>query len=218
MSTKYYVETLPSGKQQFVALKRSHSHHHHDRHHNHHRRHELANVTQDEWDNLVERERNLREANDQLGRENLILKTNFQNADAEVRRLNNWIPHLQSQVNNLVAENQSLRRSIDSASDHSVEHHRQVEKLKSKNAKLKDENETLRERIRDLTRRGTEFASDKIAELTEAVNAWRHNFNALEDRYLRLRTQNEEQAALINSQHEKITVYTRILRRHGLLN
>lgn len=219
MSRQYVVETLPSGRQQFVALKRSRSHHHHHDHHGHHGHHhrDCANVTVEEWENLVERERNLREVNDSLSRENSTLKTNLYNGDAELRRLQALVPHLQRENNALRSDNESLRRSLDAATDHSSGHHHEVEKLKKKVRRLEKENEGLLARIRDLTRQCQDAVSDRIVELREAAAAWRRKFDDAEDRLIRVRRENYDQAAIIAEQGERLTVYERILRRHGLL-
>jgi predicted nucleic acid-binding Zn-ribbon protein len=225
----YYVETTPSGQKQFVALKRSRSHqdHHHLRRHHghghdhgsghHHHHDDCAHVTREEWADLVERERSLRETNDALARENQSLKTNLRNGDAELRRLQGWIPHLEHQIQGLRADNQSLRRSLDTASEHSAAHLQEAEKLRKKVHKLERENDTLIARIRDLTRQCQDALSDRVVELKEAVAAWRRKFDEAEGRVIRLRRENADQAAVIADQSERLTVYERILRRNGLL-
>lgn len=225
MSRQYYVETLPDGRQQFVSLRRSrsngHSHHHgghhHGGHHGHHHHNDLANVTKDEWNNLLERERNLKEANENLTRENQSLKTNLHSGDAELRRLQAWIPHLERDIQVLRAENQSLRRSLENAGEHASGHHRDVDKLRKKVNRLERENETLAARVRELTRQCQESVSDRVNELKAIIAAWKRRHEEAENRIVRLRRENADQGAIIEEQSERLTVYERILRRHGLL-
>ena len=213
MSRKYYVETLPSGKQQFISLKRSRSHHHH----HHHDHHDHAHITREEWESMLERERHLRETNDALVRDNHVLKASLQSAEAEVHRLSSWIGPVQTQNNELMAENKALRRSIDNMSDHNAQHHREVEKLRHKIHKLERENGELLSRIRDLTRRCEDIASDKIADLTAKIEAWKLKYDATYDRYVRMRKDYEDQSFVVQEQSERLTVFERILRRHHLL-
>lgn len=200
-----------------MKVKRSRSHHHHHHDHRHHDHHDRAHISQEELDKILERERQLREANETLTRENNNLKTNLQNADAEARRLQGWIGPLQEQNQALVAENKSLRRSIDNAGEHSLQHHREAEKLRHKIHKLERDNGELSARVRELSRRVQDVVSDRIAELLDAVDAWKRKFESSEDRFMRLRRDYEDQAAIVIEHSDRVTVYERILRRHGLL-
>jgi len=228
MSPQYFVETLASGRPQFVHLKRSrsHGHHHHHHHgHHHHRHDDCADVTQAEWDAVVERERHLRRDNDALKRENHALKHEnqalagkIQAGDAELRRLQGYVPQLEHANAALRAENESLRRSLEGVNDHAVAHHHEVEKLRKRVRRLERENEGLVARIRELSRQCSDSVADKIAEWRDAAHAWRRRFDEAEGRVVRLRRENADQAMIIDEQKERLSVYERILRRHGFLS
>ncbi|KAM0323000.1 hypothetical protein ACHAQA_009099 [Verticillium albo-atrum] len=212
MSRRYYVETSPSGRPQFVTLKRSRSHHHH-----HPVEHDACYVSKDDWKALMERERCLREANDALTRENYSLKCSLQNTDGELRRYQAWVPQLQDRIQALAADNASLRRSIDSAGGHSEKHYREIERLKQKLLKADKEIGCLHDKVRDLLRRAGHGVQDRIDDLTGIIHDWKRKFEVLDEHNVRLRRDLDNRNYVISEQSERIAAYERIMRRHGLV-
>lgn len=218
---RWVFETLPDGGHQFVSLKRSRSHHH-DRHHHH--RHEqrccrddCCHKTRDEWNDLVERNRKLHEANDGLNRENYALKCNLQAADGEARRLGGLVAALQAENQLLREENASLRCTIENSGDSAAKYLREVERLKNKLHKVEKDRDGLVARIRELTRHAHHGASDRVDDLKRAIAAWERKFDVVDDHNKRLRRDIEDQRCVITEQDERIRVYVRILRRHGFI-
>lgn len=230
MSRRYYVETTQDGQHRFVSLKRSRSHHHHHHNHSHHHltrrhfddhdhdlyHHHHCYVSKEEWCDLVERERSLREANDGLARENNALKCNLEKTDAELRRHMVLVPQLQEQVRVLAEDNASLRRSIDNAGHHSEKHHREVERLKNRLRRADEEIESLRGRVADLVKRGHHSFAGRIEELNRKIKEWICKFEVVDDHNRRLRRDVDRQKCVIAEQHERLREYERILIRHGI--
>jgi hypothetical protein len=108
MTKRWFVETTPEGRQQFVAIKRSRSYAgRQDRV----REIDYVKVSLDEWNSLVEKERKLEEINKTVVDENSRLKTTYQ---AEAKRLAVVVvPSLERQIASLSIENEALRRSIE---------------------------------------------------------------------------------------------------------
>jgi predicted RNase H-like nuclease (RuvC/YqgF family) len=86
------------------------------------------------------------------------------------------LPSLESAVRNLEYENRELRRSFDGHHHH---HHGSrdmddaMRKLRNKNTKLRNDNETLVARVRGLEREIREGVGDRARRLMEEINAWR---------------------------------------------
>lgn len=193
----FFVETKPSGKRQWV-LKRSNSDPHHH-HHCHHHFHDDVYLSRDELDNMKERERNVRQEIKRLKAENRALSANWQAAHYEQRQLQNIVPQLEEHIRRLVAENQQLKRSINS--DHSNASER-VRQYRIKYTKAENENEGLRQTIRHLQSE-IHDSVDRIRGLIDQVNVykmdakkWMKNFEKSEAVY------REERQKLRNANHE----------------
>jgi len=180
---------------------------------------------------MRERERNLREANEALTRENHVLKANLRTAEHDLRQHRAWVTQLQHQVRHLETENAELRRSLEGHTGVDERHRREMRELRHKNTRLENDNEGLTSRIRELTRKLRESVDDRVRRLTEEVNEltrqvneWHRRYEDLDRRYRRLR-QNLDDYVLRNERLNKencelrktIGAYERILRRHDLI-
>ncbi|TQN73279.1 hypothetical protein CSHISOI_02203, partial [Colletotrichum shisoi] len=219
---RWYLETSPDGRYQFVSLKRSRSHHYDRRHHHHHHHHDpqppspspppphrccrddCAHVTREEWNDLVERERKLREVNDGLARENYSLKCNLQASNNEGQRLSGLVTALQAENQLLREEIASLRCSIDSSSDNAAKYLRENERLKHKLSKVEKERDGLLARVRELSRHAQHGLLERIEEVKRLALAWERKFDAVDDHNKRLRRDLEAQRCLIADQEVKI--------------
>ncbi|KAK1999754.1 hypothetical protein LX36DRAFT_655175 [Colletotrichum falcatum] len=230
---KWYLETSPDGRYQFVSLKRSRSYHHDRRHHHHHYdprpqpqpapqphrccRDDCAHVSREDWNNLVERERKLREANDVLTRENYTLKCDLQASNNEGQRLSGLATTLQAENQLLREENASLRCSIENSGGNAAKYLRDLERARSKLAKVERERDGLVARVKELSRHAHHGLSERIEELMRLVSTWERKFDAVEDHNKRLRRDLEAQRSYIADQAAKVRAYERILRRHGFV-
>ncbi|TPX17136.1 uncharacterized protein E0L32_003254 [Thyridium curvatum] len=240
MPGKLYVETTPKGRRQFV-LKRSHSHNHH--HHHHHPKHHSdiyddddSCCTSEKMNDLLRRERSLRERNEALLRENYALKANWTASDQEVRRLTAWVPQLQGRIQLLERENHELRRSVD----HDADLEDQVRAARNKYTKARNDGEALRQQNRRLEHDKKGLA-DRVRELARDLadgQSWRDRYDRLDrsyrslfERHAAMRTNfdkaNGEKEALQarvddlyddnDALRRKVEAYERILYRHRLL-
>ncbi|KAG9256410.1 uncharacterized protein F5Z01DRAFT_509387 [Emericellopsis atlantica] len=230
MSRRYYIETSSMGKQQFVKLKRSRSHHHHREHH-HHRHYELDycpdyyKVSKEEWNTLKLRERSLEEQNCALADENKALRASLAASQAETQRLEQCvIPDLQAANAALLADNDSLRRSIDNAADHASKHAGEVAKLQCKVDKLerelkesKEETCDLRSRIRNLTRQLDGSCSRRVSELLKELSYWKHETRFWKDKWEDLNRRHHEMLDTLESRTERMESYEEILRRRRIV-
>ncbi|KAG7114110.1 hypothetical protein HYQ44_008812 [Verticillium longisporum] len=215
MSRRYYIETSPSGRPQFVTLKRSRSHHHH--HHHRPIEHDNCFVSREDWKALVERERCLRDANDVLTHDNYTLKCTLQATDGELRRYQAWVPQLQDRIQCLAADNAALKRSLDSAGGHSEKHYREIERLKQRLLKADREIGGLNDRLKDMLRRAGHGVQDRIDDLTGIIHDWKRKFEVVDEHNIRLRRDLDNRNSVISEQCERIDAYERIMRRHGLV-
>ena len=181
---KIWVEMDSSGILPQFVLKRSHSHHGHHHHHKHHKHHhhhhdDRADITRDELNALLDRERMLREVNDSLTRENSALKANWQACDAELRRLQPIIPQLQAQIRHLEHENRELRRSVDSSGDAAE----RLRELRIKYTRVKNENEGLTQTVRHLQAQLRDAVDDRVGRLLEKVQTLKEEVREWMRRY-----------------------------------
>ncbi|TDZ74710.1 hypothetical protein CTRI78_v000651 [Colletotrichum trifolii] len=214
-SRRWFIETSPDVKQ-FVHLKRSRSYNHHGRHHHQDRhrccRDDCCHAGRDEWNDLVTRERKLREVNECLIRDNNTLKCNFQEAEAEARRLAGILPLLQTENKALRDENAALRCSLENAGGSAGKYHREVERLRGRLHRLERERDGLIARIKELSRH---YVSDRVGDLKRTIIIWQRRFEALDDHNKRLRRDIDSQRCVIQEQAGRIRLYERVLRRHG---
>ncbi|KAK1965796.1 hypothetical protein LY78DRAFT_81282 [Colletotrichum sublineola] len=232
---RWYLETSPDGRYQYVSFKRSRSYHHDRRHHHHHHDHQpqpqpqpqppphrccrddCAHVSREDWDGLVERERKLREANDALTRENYSLKCDLQAANNEGQRLSGLATAMQAENQLLREENASLRSTIENSGGNIAKYLRDLERVKSKLAKVERERDGLLARVRELSRHAHHGLSERIEELKRLVSTWERKFDAVDDHNKRLRRDLEAQRSFIADQSAKIRVYERVLRKYGFV-
>ncbi|KAM0455842.1 hypothetical protein ACHAPV_002934 [Trichoderma viride] len=226
MTKRWFVETSPEGRQQFVSVKRSRSYHgHQDRV----REIDYVKVSLDEWNSLVEKERKLEEINKSVVDENNRLKTTSQ-ADAK-RLAVVVVPSLEKQIASLSIENEALRRSIDKTGDSSSKHHREEDRLRYKAAKfeadnlaLREENAALREKNRSLSRQIDQSFSRRVSELVAEADTWKHHFKYWQSRYNQLLKRYNDVYDLMETRtkkmkayEEKANAYEDILRRNEMI-
>ncbi|KKY32388.1 hypothetical protein UCDDA912_g07666 [Diaporthe ampelina] len=196
------------------------------------RRVDFLDVTREEYNSLLARENDLSRENEALRRENSALKANWRTCHEDLRRLQARMPSLETTVRNLEHENHELRRSFDH------HHHQQassygedaMRRLRHKNTKLTNENDSLVARVRSLERDVREGVGDRARKFMEEINAWRRRYDKLSytvddlqnnlavatDRNRRL-----EEACELRARNERkamrdVDRYKAILRQHGL--
>ncbi|KAI5458019.1 hypothetical protein BGZ63DRAFT_363049 [Mariannaea sp. PMI_226] len=216
MARRCYVETDADGRSQFVTIKRSRSYHHH---HNHSHDYEYYTVSREQWDALVEQNRNLTDANAAFSAQNEGLRTSLSVSQAENQRLTyTVIPQLQDQIAVLAAENHALRHGSDTSSsryNHELSKLRhKVAKLETENQQLIDENGDLRYRLAELSKQIDQGANRRVGELIQELDYfknqrryWKDRFDSLQDHYDGLRQ-------LLDNMSKKIARYEDILKRH----
>lgn len=215
MTKRWFVETTPEGRQQFVSVKRSRSYTgRHDRVHEI----DYVKVSLAEWNSLVEKERKLEEINKSVVDEDNRLKTST-------------IPSLERQIASLSIENESLRRSIDKTGDSSSKHHREEERLRYKVAKveadnlaLREENAGLREKNRSLSRQIDQSFSRRVSELVAEADTWKYHYRHWRARYEELLKRYNDIYDLMETRtkkmkgyEEKSIAYEDILRRNEMI-
>ncbi|KAL7926562.1 hypothetical protein ACQKWADRAFT_143262 [Trichoderma austrokoningii] len=226
MTKRWFVETSPEGRPQFVSVKRSRSYAgRQDRV----REIDYVKVSLDEWNSLVEKERKLEEVNKSVVDENNRLKTTSQ-ADAK-RLAVVVVPNLEKQIASLSIENEALRRSIDKTGDSSSKHHREEERLRYRVAKseadnleLREENAGLREKNRSLSRQMDQSFSRRVSELIAEVDTykyhfrhWRARYEELLKRYNDIYDLMESRTKKMKAYEEKTVVYEDILQRNKMI-
>ncbi|KAH7133221.1 hypothetical protein B0J13DRAFT_96184 [Dactylonectria estremocensis] len=221
MSRRCYVDTDADGRPQFVAIKRSQSYRHHSHRHNC----DYYTVSREDWKALAERNRALEEANQAFGLQNDSLRASLSSAQAESHHLNHTvIPQLQEQVVILSADNEALRRSIDSSNGSSVRTVREIAKLRHKVCKLekenqlvKDENSDLRVRLHELSKQVDQGVSRRISELTKEIEYWSNQRRFWKSKYEELLERYNGMCTILDTKTEKVEVYEDILRRHRII-
>lgn len=238
MARDYWVETLPSGRQRFVAktasLRRANTHD--GSQSSRSRRVDFLDVTREEYNTLLSRERSLQEAAEELARENYALKANWRTCDDELRRLQGVVAPLETTVRNLEHENGQLRLRLDSRERHHHHHHEsreredELRRLRHRNTKLRNENDSLLARVGRLERELRDGVSDRAKRLAEEVVAWKrrcgklddeaerlyHKLDAVERRNQRLEMMNASLARQDRSLKRDVEYYQAILRQHGI--
>ncbi|KAK5997887.1 hypothetical protein PT974_00253 [Cladobotryum mycophilum] len=223
MSKRYFVETAPGGRQQFVSVKRTRSY---GGHHHHVREIDYIKVSLDEWNGLVEKERKLQEVNKSVVDECNTLKSTLLATQADNKRLNTVvIPGLDKQIACLTADNEALRRSLDHVGDHSSKHHREEDKLRSKVVKLEKDNIELRNENLNLLERNKSLQKQtdggsygrRVAELIADVEYWKNLSRSWRSRYLGLRQRYDEIYDLLETRSKKLRAYEDILQRNNMI-
>lgn len=216
-----------------------HHHHHHHHKHKHHKHHkhchdpepepvpcrEYYKVSVEEWNILKERERCLDEQNRSLVDENKALRTSLSAAQADVHRLEHCVvPELQARNDALYADNQSLRRSIDNATEQAARHHAEMEKLRCRNDKLekeaKDAREEacdLRDRIRHLTKQLDQSCNRRVAELARDVARWKEETRYWKSKFEDLERRHCEMLDTLEMRTERMEAYEELLKRRCII-
>ncbi|KAJ4857615.1 hypothetical protein T069G_08512 [Trichoderma breve] len=222
MSKRWFVETTPEGRQQFVSIKRSRSY---GGHHNRVREIDYIKVSLEEWNALVDKERKLEEINKSVMDEIDRLKSIASTSQAEAKRLTVVVvPGLEKQIGVLTIENESLRRSIEKTGDSSSKHHREEERLKYKivkleadNLELREENAGLREKTRSLSKQLEQSFSRRVSEILGDVDFWKHQYRHWRSRYDELLKRYNDIFDLMETRTKKMKAYEDILRRNDMI-
>lgn len=240
MARDYWVETLPSGRQRFIkiggvgpgaTLRRSNTHD--GSQSSRSRRVDFLDVTREEYNTLLSRERHLQQANDELSRENLALKENWRACDDELRKLQGAVPALEATVRSLEHENGQLKEQL--GHQHQNHHHHghhddEMRKLRHRNTRLRNENDSLVAKIRRVERELVDGVSDRARRLADEIVAWKRRCGKLEDeaerlhhkldavarRNTRLGTVNESLARQGRNLTREVEYYQAILRRYEI--
>ncbi|KGQ09156.1 hypothetical protein BBAD15_g5512 [Beauveria bassiana D1-5] len=187
-------------------------------------RHQAGNT--DSWNRMVQREAALDKSNKDLVYEVGNLKKDLATAEAEVHRLGSVvIPQLECQITNLSAENQELRRQLQSATGSCGRHHVEIEALRIRichqDKEIKDlecDKSNLERRVEELLRQiGSHQGSGcgggcnrRIEDLTRDVVHWK-------DRFLDMQQRRNNLSEQLDEQSEKIRTYEEILRQNGFI-
>ncbi|KAH8720011.1 hypothetical protein HC256_000418 [Beauveria bassiana] len=175
---------------------------------------------------MVQREAALDKSNKDLVCEVGKLKKDLATAEAEVHRLGSVvIPQLECQITNLSAENQELRRQLQSATGSCGRHHVEIEALRIRichqDKEIKDlecDKSNLERRVEELLRQiGSHQGSGcgggcnrRIEDLTRDVVHWK-------DRFLDMQQRRNNLSEQLDEQGEKIRTYEEILCRNGFM-
>lgn len=238
MAKDYWVETLPSGRQRVVmktaGLRRSNTQD--GSQSSRGRRVDFLDVTREEYNTLLSRERSLQQATEELTRENHALRANWRTCDDELRRLQSVVPSLETAVRNLEHENGQLRLRLEGRERHHHHHHEsrdreeEQRRLRHRNTKLRNENDSLLARVGRLERELRDGVSDRARRLAEDIVAWKrrcgklddeaerlhHKLDSVERRNQRLGEMNESLARQDRSLKRTVEYYQAILRQHGI--
>ncbi|KAG5971340.1 hypothetical protein E4U55_001245 [Claviceps digitariae] len=257
MSRRFYIETSASGKNRFIAIKRSRSHSHHDHHHHRHKKHhgshhhdhsqsqetcfetqDYYKVRVDDWNHLKERERHLQEANSHLATEVSTLKANLAAVQAEAHNLSQVVvPQLHSQIGILTTDNEALRKSLDNAGNNEGKHCREEEKLKQtidkldkEKKELKDENATLKDKLKTLQRQTERGGCDGRCSrsrsrsrsrssdlLLDEIEHWRNLYRHWKDKHDDAKRLHDDVCATLEIRTEKMRAYEEILKRRRII-
>lgn len=222
MAKRWFVETTPEGRQQFVSIKRSRSY---AGHHNRVREIDYVKVSLDEWNALVDKERKLEDINKSVVDECSRYKSAASTSQAEAKHLAVVVvPGLEKQIGVLTIENEALRRSVEKTGDSSTKHHRDEERLRYKvtkleadNLELREENATLREKNRSLSRQIDQSFSRRVSELVGDVEFWKYQGRQWRSRYEELLKRYNDIFDLLETRTRKMKAYEDILRRNDMI-
>lgn len=188
-------------------------------------------MTRDEYNTLLLRERTLFQENEDLRRKNTALRANWTTCDDELRRVYSRMPALEDTVRSLEYENRELRRSFDDHHHHgSREREDALRRLRNKNTKLRNDNDTLTARIRSLEREFREGVGDRARKLIEEINAWRRRHERADATAEKLQrkldyiaarnkvliSENEYLSRQERKYRSEVTRMEAIMRHHGL--
>lgn len=244
MARDYWVETLPSGRQRFVklsghgsgpSLRRSNTHD--GSQSSRGRRVDFLDVTREEYNSLLSRERHLQQANEELSRENFALKANWRTCEDELRKLQGAVPVLEATVRSLEQENGRLQERLEQQPrHHHHDHHEtrgredEMRKLRHRNTRLRNENDSLVAKLKRLEMEILDGVSSRARRLAEEVMSWKrrcakledeaemlyHKLDAVSRRNQRLGTINESLARQDRTLKQDVAYYQAILRQHGI--
>ncbi|OAA41373.1 hypothetical protein NOR_05451 [Metarhizium rileyi] len=225
MSRRFYIETLTSGKQQFVSIKRSRSHSQRHHHHHHHVEHDYYKVGVEEWNAVKERERCLEEANRAFAVEVSALKAGLAASKEEAHHFGHVVvPQLQHQIQVLSADNEALRKSLGNASENEGRHHQEVEKLtqalgrlEKEKKELGHENCSLMDKMKHLQRQIESGCGRRTSDLVREIDYWRNQCRYWKDKYEHIKRSHDDVCITLDIRTEKMRAYEEILKRRRLI-
>ncbi|KZZ91525.1 hypothetical protein AAL_06761 [Moelleriella libera RCEF 2490] len=229
MSRRFYLETTPTGKKQFVSVKRSRSDGHDGHHYHHHNpcleTQDYYKVKVDEWNRIKERERCLENANACLAMEINTLKAALVVSQGEAHQLQQVvIPKLQDQVKVLVTDNENLRKSLDKACQSEAGHGREEEKLKQtveglerEKKEIKEENSSLKGKVEHLKRQVEQGCGRRVSELIREIDQWRERSRYWKGRYEETKRLHDDVCFVLDIRQDKIRAYEEILKRRRII-
>ncbi|PHH86243.1 hypothetical protein CDD83_10526 [Cordyceps sp. RAO-2017] len=246
MSRRWYFEATPSGKEQFITVKRHRSHRHHHHYHRHHDP-DTYRVGRDEWSRMVERERCLVETSKGLADEACALRASLSSAQADAHHFSSVvIPQLQNQINVLSADNDALRQSVDNAGNTAAQRTwgedrlwKTIERLeKERNclergrveaekercglekdkSDLQAENADLRERIKCLSRQYEPGGSRRpSSDSPQDAEYWRGQCLYWKSKFEDTRRRHDDTCGVLEIRTEKMKAYEEILKRRRII-
>ncbi|KAI0860243.1 hypothetical protein F4860DRAFT_479751 [Xylaria cubensis] len=166
-----YIKVSTSGEPRF-ARSHSFSHHHRPRHFRPRCPDNCACVSLEDWNSLVERERNTRSANETLTRENQTLKTDIRATIKENRRLQGI--------------NRDQHDEIESLKAHHLREEDNVGKFRRRMAALKAEIDSKDVALHEL-KKDKEIADIRVRELSQTVTDQSTEVTQLKDEISLLR-------------------------------
>lgn len=245
MARDYWVETSPSGQRRYVKTTTTHTHRPHLHRSNTHdgsqssrsRRVDFVDVTRKEYNALLAREQSLLAANEELSRKNWALQANYQTCSDELQRLQYLVPRLETAVRDLECENMRLKSGGQDAGyyhhgygDRDRDREDELRKLRNKNTRLYNENDSLLARLKSLERGVRGGLRDGARRIGEDLSHWKRKVTKLEDeneqlnhklnsvlqRCTRLEMTNESLAREERKWRREVDAYEAYLRRRGL--
>lgn len=191
------------------------------------RRVDFVDVTRKEYNALLAREQSLRVTNDELTRQNWALQANYDACCDENKRLQSMVQNLEYETSCLRAAGPDPGYYGGYGRDRACED--ELRKLRNKNTRLLNENDSLLAKIKSLQRNVRGGIRDGARRLGEDISHWRHKVTKLEDenerlnhkldsvlqRCRRLETTNESMARNERKWRREADLYGAWARRHG---
>lgn len=173
----------------------------------------------------MERERVLAETNKVLVAESIAIKGQLSAAHAEAHNLCHVVvPQLQAQIATLVADNESLRRTLDNAGNNSSKHCREEDRLRHKaermekeNKALKEDNSDLRTRVACLSRQLEQSSSRRLADLVRDVDYWKEQTRFWKGKFEDTKRRHDDACGTLEIRTEKMRAYEEILKRRRII-
>ncbi|KAH8878648.1 hypothetical protein GQ53DRAFT_756556 [Thozetella sp. PMI_491] len=197
---RVFIENRIAGKPRIVRANSYHLVHRGD---------ERVTISREDLNEMLERERILREQVEQQAIQIQSLKSQLHNTSENLR---------QARVYNqeLLQQNRDLRRSLEDVPESEARHEKKMRELRNRNTRLENDNESLRGRIRELTRKIGDAVDDEVARWRNLYEALERRYNDLSRRHDRMRENLDNYVATNELLQRDLEAARRRLRRHGL--